>query len=152
MWIIRRSGLTLSVLGTWSILKSWLSWKQNFICTCAKLDHHPLPVEPGILLQWFLRSWFLGIPLLGAGVKWFSIRLSLTSSSNPPKIAQSKIFVIFSLSLHAHLLPFSLLLSTLLPSQIPNWRTERPKSYFSFLVFMKVSSWVRIKVYWFSDR
>ena len=33
---------------------------------------------------------------------------------------EQNFFVIFSLSLHAHLLPFSLLLSTLLPSQIPN--------------------------------
>ena len=66
-----------------------------------KLDHHPLPVEPGILWQWFLSSWFLGIPLLGAGVKWFSIRLSLTSSSNPPKRALSTLFfVICSLILH----------------------------------------------------
>ena len=81
-----------AVLGTWSTLKSWLSWKQNLTYTCAKLDYHSLPVEPGILWQWFLRSWFLGIPLLGAGVKWFSIRLSLTSSSNPPKRALSTLF------------------------------------------------------------
>ena len=81
-----------AVLGTWSTLKSWLSWKQNLTYTCAKLDYHSLPVEPGILWQWFLRSWFLGIPLLGVGVKWFSIRLSLTSSSNPPKRALSTLF------------------------------------------------------------
>ena len=80
-----------------------------------------------------------------------SIRLPLTSSSRSAKESPEYTFVICSLILQAHLSPFSLLLSTFLSSQIPGWRTEQGWWYSCFLVFMKLSSWVRIKAYWISN-
>ena len=75
----------------------------------------------------------------------------MTSSSRYAKESPEHTFVICSLILQAHLSPFSLLLSTFLSSQIPGWRTEQGWRYSCFLVFMKLSSWVRIKAYWISN-